>query len=528
MYEQFHSPIAFGTLHRFEVDIDRSDQFTVVNYKTGKDIALHLSIRPARRVLVVNQKLDGAWQKEMVLELTTQDLSKIGQFEIEFLKEEVRVAGKFLKPAEAHFRTKYNTVTELISVATGRMVAVSTRPADPVQNAKPPEPPQKLKVNRTPVRGEAKPVSPTSDLLAKVQRFLSAASASDASLVEKALQDYFPAVTDPAIPQLICALVKLERHPASAKLAKGAAKTVEAIFDLFETNARMSMALPQALLVHETTPLSLAASAPEGLSPVVSLTCISSRLERLPATLETLFAQDLKPHSVNLYISSEPHLLDKGIPKDHPVLKKVHAMGTNVYEVKNLGPFRKQYPVVAQLHSVNADPSTMIVTVDDDVLYPKDTLRNLATLCKRKQCVVAQRGREMLYADGKVAAYSSFRIPTASVSHMNLANGRNGIMYKLRFFPKNHGLYVGPWLAPTADDLWCKWMTAYYCVPTILTEPKAAFDSNFDFEETDKGDKISLFHAFNARGTNDIAIESLEAYFASRLKSFRTLHGGDY
>jgi hypothetical protein len=524
MKQHFQSPIALGTLHRFEVEVNDSQQHTTVNYKTSSDIALHVSIRPARRMVVINKKLGGVWQDETALELTTQDVSKIGQFEIEFVQDGVRIVGKYFKPSEVHFRTKYSTVTEL--TAPGRIVTVSPHRPDSAQCVEPMVVNEGNR-NNPRVHSEAGSSISTGEFLTRVRSFLSANSTFEISQVEKALSDYIPVATDPEFPELICSLVKLERHPLSTKLAKAAAQNVEAIFDVLKANARTSMSLPEALYVHKTTPLSLVGSAPKGPSPVISLTCISTRLERLPATLETLFAQDLSPHSVNLYISSEPHLLDKGIPKDDPTLKKIHAMGANVYHVKNLGPFRKQHPVVAQLHSVNASPSTLIVTVDDDVLYPRDTLRNLATLCDREHCVVAQRGRKMLFSEGKIAAYDSFRIPTSSISHMNLANGRNGIMYKLRFFPKNHELYVGPWLSPTADDLWCKWIMAYYCIPTMITEPKAAFVPSLDFEETDKSDKLSLFHAFNARGKNDIAIESLEAYFGSRLKSFHMLHGGE-
>jgi hypothetical protein len=48
-----------------------------------------------------------------------------------------------------------------------------------------------------------------------------------------------------------------------------------------------------------------------------------------------------------------------------------------------------------------------------------------------------------------------------------------------------------------------------------ILSPQAAFDMTRDSEEAEPDDKDRLFHRFNARGTNDDEIASLEAYFSA-------------
>lgn len=250
-------------------------------------------------------------------------------------------------------------------------------------------------------------------------------------------------------------------------------------------------------------------------APVVSLTSISGRLDRLPRTLRSLVAQDLPAHSINLYLSPDPFLLDEGVPVDHPALGVIAALGVNVYHVANIGPYRKQIPVVRQLRAAGAGPRTPVVTVDDDVIYPPDTLRRLMQALDETEAVVADRGRRIALDGVALAPYARFDQPTDSPSLLSLGTGKNGIAYRLGHFPQRDEDFIGPLLAPTADDLWCKWVTARYCVPTRILTPEAAFDASRDLEETDPQDKAGLFHRFNARGSNDDAMANLEAYFGA-------------
>ena len=258
--------------------------------------------------------------------------------------------------------------------------------------------------------------------------------------------------------------------------------------------------------------------------PLISLTTIHHRLPRIHQTIKSLKEQTKAVHSINLYISNSPFLLDAGIEADDHLLKEVSDMGVNVYLVPNIGPYRKQYPIIWQLHDAQASMETAIITVDDDVYYPKEIIEILMSKLEMEESIIAHRGRKIAFSGGQIGPYKSFSMPDDGSSYMNMGTGKNGIAYRLRYFPSNIDEYIGPFLAPTADDLWCKWVTAAHCIPTHILEPRAAIDPSLDFTET-HDDKNGLFHKYNAKGTNDDAIISLEMFFACRHKGIATMRG---
>lgn len=249
--------------------------------------------------------------------------------------------------------------------------------------------------------------------------------------------------------------------------------------------------------------------------PLISLTTISTRLDRVGHTISTALEQTLKPHSINLYISPDPYLIDEGVQANDPNLEQIAELGANIYFVGNIGPYRKQYPIIRQLHKAGASFNTPLITIDDDVIYPNTIVEQLMTAANKTNAVVSHRGRQITFRDGWYESYKSFVPPGRDESILNIGTGRNGIAYRLGHFPTSYNDYVGPCIAPTADDLWCKLITANYCIPTIILEPTAMFDTKVDFKETAPMDKRGLFHNFNAKGRNDVALTSLELYFST-------------
>lgn len=250
------------------------------------------------------------------------------------------------------------------------------------------------------------------------------------------------------------------------------------------------------------------------LLPIISLTTISTRIDRVLMTIDCIKKQSTPIHSINLYISDKPYLLDEGIDRNHPILLELYKLGVNIYNVSNTGPYRKQYPVIYQLKASGAPAKTPIITIDDDVLYPEDIVEKLVCAKDSLSAVVSHRGRQMILGQYKMGQYKEFKPPLNNLDYLNLGTGKNGILYRLDFFSDKFEEYVGPIIAPTADDLWCKWVTALKCIPTIIVEPNAAYEPSLDFKESAPEDKVGLFHKFNAKGRNDVAISNLETYFS--------------
>lgn len=285
-----------------------------------------------------------------------------------------------------------------------------------------------------------------------------------------------------------------------------------------------------AIFEHENNPKSYArqnGNDNQNLKPLISMTTISGRIGRVEKTVSSLLNQSYEPHSINLYISSEPYLIDEGIDPNHSVLKDIGAMGVNIYQVSNIGPYRKQVPLICQLYSGSASPRTPFITIDDDVIYPSDIVERLMMEIDSSEAVVAHRGREIGFQSGGLSSYKSFQPPRACSSLLNIGTGKNGIAYRLGYFPDCPDNFVGHILAPTADDIWCKWATSYYCIPTVILEPAAAYDPTLDFAESEPSDKNGLFHKYNAKGTNDDAMKNLETYFVNKGAGLAALFGSD-
>lgn len=316
--------------------------------------------------------------------------------------------------------------------------------------------------------------------------------------------------------------------PAYDALKKIIAGNIERILGKCAMRARHTVWPIEALYENGNTPRTAGMDmASREMAPIVSLTTISSRVDRVSQTIHRIAQQTLKPHSINLYISEEPYLLDQGIRRGNEHLRRIADMGANIYLTSNIGPYRKQYPLLQQLRDAHASPATLIVTMDDDVLYPDDVLEQLVDAARFDDAVIAHRGREMVFDGRRLKPYSEFKAPASMKSQCNLGTGKNGIAYRLKHFPLDPAEYIGPWLAPTADDIWCKWVTGVRCVPTIILEPRAVYDSRFDFSEAKPEDKIGLYHAFNSTGANDEAMMNMEVFFLlMRGANFVSIHGG--
>jgi len=95
---------------------------------------------------------------------------------------------------------------------------------------------------------------------------------------------------------------------------------------------------------------------------VVSFTCRESHLHLLQDTLESLYAQSLRPDAIYL-----------NVPRSSVVPFNDSRLTINWAE-RDYGPLTKLLPTVMVEH----DPSTLIITVDDDKIYPPELVRTLA------------------------------------------------------------------------------------------------------------------------------------------------------
>lgn len=256
---------------------------------------------------------------------------------------------------------------------------------------------------------------------------------------------------------------------------------------------------------------------------IVSLTTIDSRIDQIEPTIKCLFAQTLKPDSIELYISDHPTLfeggLDNGIvPNKIPVaLKKYESEGKiKIKYTDNIGPARKLLPCLRE----NWGTDTVIITVDDDARYPKDLVELLYKHYEREQCAVALSGRVPLFDnEGLVPLYETWKdIRKISKGVHLLARGKGGCLYKPRFFTDmifDKDLMF--WLAPTADDLW------FYFMRIVANTPIVVLGKDWHVKDFEIGDPLLRLGNINreyGKGMNNVYLTRVIDFFKKESLGF--------
>lgn len=192
----------------------------------------------------------------------------------------------------------------------------------------------------------------------------------------------------------------------------------------------------------------------------VNLTTTSERLNLCRISLTSLLMQSKLPDQINLWVSREPYLSDKGIPSDEIVNRLVMSLPeTNRHLIQirwtpNIGPYRKLIPVLRE-----AAPEDLIVTADDDIFYGETWLASLLSEYEANPGkVVAGRVRKVRY--GILGARTSYMhwglISEGTVLSRDfvVTFGGGAVLSKDMF--REQDVYNDRFidLAPRADDLW--------------------------------------------------------------------------
>ena len=192
----------------------------------------------------------------------------------------------------------------------------------------------------------------------------------------------------------------------------------------------------------------------------ISMTSIFSRQYILFTTLTTLLQQSTKPDAIFLYLSEKPYLLDTGFTNKKITNRKLANLlksnRDNIYIswVENIGPYRKLLPLLKEKWTEDC----FIITVDDDVMYSPELVKELVNNYNKNKCVVGYRGRTPHNNDLAKFNYKKYKTKLTNLSLYNFTTGRGSILYKPSFFYKTHDLIFDANIylstCPTADDIW--------------------------------------------------------------------------
>lgn len=272
----------------------------------------------------------------------------------------------------------------------------------------------------------------------------------------------------------------------------------------------------------------------------VNLTTTHSRLDLCSATLWSLLHQSLLPERINLWISHEPFMADKGIsslPNWVNELNNIHDI-IRVHYVDNNGPYRKVIPALRS--STDED---VIVYVDDDVIYANTWFEGLVQTFEKfeRKYVVASRVRVKVFNFfGKRQSYNMFHVCAEQKLFATnfIVTGVGGCILMRRHI-KDEFLELDDFrdLIPRTDDIWISKIielsnSQVYCDPGLLSFVQEIEHTNNALNQTNNtmysGALLGKLYLkvmnkiFGYLGkqlsNNDKAINIVESFFEARDK----------
>ena len=179
---------------------------------------------------------------------------------------------------------------------------------------------------------------------------------------------------------------------------------------------------------------------------IVSMTTISSRIEKLHPTIDSILQQTCAPDEIYLWLSEEPYLLDEGIKREKipSWLVELEALGkVRIHYTRNTGPYRKLLPILERYF----DSDHALITADDDIIYKRDWIESLVSAhFKYPNRVIGHRVYLMRHSAACLRPYicwkklwegrklTNHERKAVNQGMLLFPTGKDGILYFSRFF----------------------------------------------------------------------------------------------
>lgn len=210
-------------------------------------------------------------------------------------------------------------------------------------------------------------------------------------------------------------------------------------------------------------------------SLVASVTTTKDRIDLVHIAIQSIMMQSVRPCSVNLYISNE--IDEEDIPYS---LTRLRQWGLSIHLVPDVGPHTKL------IYALQQFPDDMIVTFDDDVIYPSNALDCLLKTHRKYPDAIAANwvreipldwlGRPKCIKRGRLLTPASLcnsvnqKAHSSRPGHRAFAYGAGGVLYPPRALDSRvQDVEAFRTLCPTEDDIWFKAMAILADTPVAPT-----------------------------------------------------------
>lgn len=199
----------------------------------------------------------------------------------------------------------------------------------------------------------------------------------------------------------------------------------------------------------------------------VSLTSFPARISSVHWVIKSILTQSVRPQKVHLWLGADE------IPSKSWLPRELLNLEVDGLEIHFSPKTRHQYDKFTYLGEINS--RNPFVIVDDDVIYPYDSMENLLALSERHpSAIVANRCHQMLIAEGVIQPYESWprELVFSEPSMEAFPTGAGGVLYPKGFlgnFSSSLDIEKILRVAPYADDVWLKFVALAQGVSTAST-----------------------------------------------------------
>lgn len=202
---------------------------------------------------------------------------------------------------------------------------------------------------------------------------------------------------------------------------------------------------------------------------VVSLTSFPAAIEYAILSVKSILRGNLLPDKLVLYLTFD-QFKECGIPEELRILEREN----DIFEIRDypfdIRSYRKLIPALKDF------PESVIVTVDDDVDYDKNMLKDIVDLHKQyPNAVIANRAKvidiDKPYKKWKKLRWYDFFSKRIKIDPRIIQTGVGGVLYpphSLNAKMLDENLFVK--LAPTTDDIWF-WAASISNGRTVIPMP---------------------------------------------------------